>query len=254
MMLSKGRKMISRTLLTLSVSFNPKSNPQALHLIWAALRTSHLFFGAPTSPQVNSATSFLFYLTGSSSSTGASDAASALAESSSKVAHALVEAVQRIVSSPDHITGCLEALCQGLGYSTVQKKGAPPLPPTASILPLLRTNKAAVSGPLSPSRNEWLGDVIIKLMARGQELMADGTGLVAQRWAAAAQQMAELILAHLGGVSFILSSASQSGGVNASVAAALKSLAGKEVIAAVLPHVDEQTRAMVQGGLTKLGI
>ena len=258
MMLSKGRKMLSRTLLTLAstpfAGSQPQANPHALHLIWAALRTSHLFFGAPSSNQANPSTSFLFYLTGSSSSIGASDATSALAESSSKVAYALIEAMQRIVSAPDHVTGCLEALCQGLGFSSVQKKGAPPLPPTASILPFLRTNKAAVTTPLSQSRGEWLGDVIVMLMARGQELRHEDHGSVTQRWMAASQRLAELILAHLSGVAFILASASQSGGLNASMAATLRSLAGREVIAAVSIHVLDETKARMQAALTALGI
>lgn len=256
-MLSKGRKMLSRTLLTLSAShpgLNPQPNPMSIHLLWAALRSAHLFFGAQPSSQVNAPTSFLFYLTGSSPSIGASDVASALAESSAMVAHALAEAIQRIVSSSDHIVGCLEALCQGLGASTTQKKGAPPLPPTAAILPFLRTNKAVVAGPLSQPRNEWLGDVTIKLMEKGRELVAHDQGTVAQRWSAASQRLAELILAHLGAVAYIAASASQSGGINPSVAAALKPLAGREVTHAVAAHVDELTKDRMMAGLATLGV
>ena len=212
MMLSKGRKLLSRVLLTLNSPLQGSSNnPQAIHLIWAALRASHLFFGAsPSGSATNPATSFLFYLTGSSP-VGGSDAASALADSSSRVAQALIEAMQSIVSSPGDITSCLESLTYGLSLSTVSKKGAPPPHPTASILPLIRTNKAVASGSLSQSRHEWLSDVIVKLITRGQEVLSAGLvdSSVIQRWSAAAQRMAELLTAHLGGVAFLLKSPSQ---------------------------------------------
>lgn len=261
MMLSKGRKMLSRVILALCSSDPaPQATPQAMHLLYATLRNVNLFFGTPSSSLPNSSTSFLFYLTGSSPIGGGSDASSALADASSLVAHSIVIALQRMPMTPGEITSCLEALTYGLMSSSVQKKGSTPLPPTASILPLIRTNKASLpssSGMNRSSSQLWLGEIIIKVMNQGQELMAHptshqqpglGYGLeVMTKWQSASIRMAELMIAHLNGVAFIHSAAAQSGNV-AGVANVIQSLAGRDIIASIVPHVsnDELRTRMLQ--------
>lgn len=236
MALPKGRKLLARTLAVLappllpsSLGVSPVPNLDPLQLLWAALRNAGWLFG--------------------SSLSGLEPAAEkALVDATAKVAGAAAAAIARL-REPCELVACMEALALGLA----QGGGAGP-----SMVPLVWARRVADE---DASGREWMGDVLVRLLAKADELglgvggaaaKPAGTGATAvpaaerKRWQGLVDGVADAVAAHLQALGAVHAAAAAA---NSDEALALvRTLAAEAVVAPVAAHAgSEAVRTRLRG-------
>lgn len=247
MALPKGRKLLARCLLVLtplllpsSLGVSPVPNLNPLQLLWATLRAAGWLFGASLQGLEPSAER-------------------ALAEATGKVAAAAGRAIEKL-REPGEVTACLQALGVGLQQqgagAGVGGKGQA-AGPAGAVLPLVRTRRVQDgSGGEEPPPAEWLGEVVVKLMTRAEELgLGAGTGTATgparERWFAQMAGVVGALAGHLEALAGVHAAAAAAG--NAVALAMVSALAAKPTVASVAAQAPEEGRGRLRSLALALG-
>ena len=238
MALAKGRAVIARSLRVLSpppldppLAQPSVPNLDPVQMLWAVLRNATLLFGN-TSASPGAGTG------------GSADAERSLAEASSRIASGAVSALERL-QDPAAVVGCLEALTAGLQAPAVQKGGA------GGVLPLVKV----AMGQQQQQLPVWLGEVIVRLLRKGEELgfRSPGTGgssgvdtvVATARWRAAMLLLVASLKRHLEALQAVHAAATAAG--NAEALRVVDALIARPVVAAAAEHASDEARGQLRG-------
>jgi len=256
-------------------------NLDPVHLLWAALRGSALLFGGnpgsdasadryvgdpasicrsqgdstPGSIKPGGTAPRLIYLSASCAvvKSGPAYTRRALVESSARVAVGAIAAIDRL-QDPSAISGCLEALCAGLPHPSASPPGGAARSAAVSgILPLVKVTAAAgAPGQLQQQQQQqpvWMGEVVVKLLRKGEELgfriVGGGAAPAASvRWRASLSLLVAAVSRHLEALQAVNAAASAAS--NADALRAVSALAARSVVAAVAEQASDEARAQLR--------
>ncbi|KAJ9507923.1 hypothetical protein QJQ45_021272 [Haematococcus lacustris] len=209
-------------------------------LLWALMRNANRLFGA--------------------AGLAAPDAAAqaALVQANHTLANAACQAI-RLLTCPQQVLQAVQAYIAGSatltasqGPSTAALDRVIPLSPHSSSAPA-QPPVQSTSGPQPPpsTAQTWLGQVLVALVQKGQELMAGPQLGSAGAWADAMAALGEVYVLHLGS----LAQAVEGVGASSEKGQALvNSLAGSALWAALAQELPQQQRAAAHSRLEQLGV
>ncbi|KAJ9508118.1 hypothetical protein QJQ45_021457 [Haematococcus lacustris] len=209
-------------------------------LLWALMRNANRLFGA--------------------AGLAAPDAAAqaALVQANHTLANAACQAI-RLLTCPHQVLQAVQAYIAGSatltasqGPSTAALDRVIPLSPHSSSAPE-QAPVQSTSGPQPPpsTAQPWLGQVLVALVQKGQELMAGPQLGSAGAWADAMAALGEVYVLHLGS----LAQAVEGVGASSEKGQALvNSLAGSALWAALAQELPQQQRAAAHSRLEQLGV
>lgn len=169
-------------------------------------------------------------------------------ESSARVAVGAITAIDKL-QDPSAVTGCLEALCAGLQ--------PPPSPPTgaagrlaattSAVLPLVKVS-ASSSGQQQQQQPVWLGEVVTRLLRKGEELGfrigGSDSGETAARWRSTLPLLVSAVARHLEALQAVHAAASAAS--NPDALRAVSALVARPVVAVVAEQASDEARAQLR--------
>ena len=164
-------------------------------------------------------------------------------ESSARVAVGAITAIDKL-QDPSAVTSCLEALCAGLQPSSSPPTGRPSAA-TSGVLPLVKVSAAAAGQQQQPV---WLGEVVTRLLRKGEELGfrvgGSGSGEAAARWRSTLPLLVGAVARHLEALQAVHAAASAAS--NADALRAVSALVARPVVAAVAEQASDEARAQLR--------